>query len=117
MDNDSAVKYLESLLGRNLRAHTTDGRMFLGEFKCTDNESNIILAKTYEYRLPTEKAKREALERTAAGDRACKADMTSRFVGLVVVPGKHIVKLEVEQRSEPWVGTMALRGGRGEGLI
>ena len=80
-------------------------------------ESNIILAKTYEYRMPTEKAKREALERAAAGDRTTRADMTSRFVGLVVVPGKHIVKLEVEQRGEPWMGAMALRGGRGEGLI
>ena len=25
MDNTAAVKYLESLLGRTLRAHTTDG--------------------------------------------------------------------------------------------
>jgi hypothetical protein len=37
MDNESAVKYLEVLLNRTLRAHTSDGRMFLGEFKCTDN--------------------------------------------------------------------------------
>jgi hypothetical protein len=55
MDNETAVNYLDSLLGRTLRAHTTDGvsayqtilldqklnflhqRMFLGEFKCTDN--------------------------------------------------------------------------------
>jgi hypothetical protein len=37
MDNESAVKYLELLLNRTLRAHTSDGRMFLGEFKCTDN--------------------------------------------------------------------------------
>ena len=25
MNNDAAIKYLESLLGHNLRAHTTDG--------------------------------------------------------------------------------------------
>jgi N-alpha-acetyltransferase 38, NatC auxiliary subunit len=37
MDNVSAVKYLDSLLNRTFRAHTSDGRMFLGEFKCTDN--------------------------------------------------------------------------------
>jgi hypothetical protein len=56
MDSVAAINYLESLLGRTLRAHTTDGvsigipnrqresklsnlyqRMFLGEFKCTDN--------------------------------------------------------------------------------
>ena len=39
--------------------------------------------------------------------------MTSRFVGLIVVPGKHIVKLEVEMKqAEPWEGAMALRGGK-----
>jgi N-alpha-acetyltransferase 38, NatC auxiliary subunit len=37
MDNNAAVKYLESLLNHTFRAHTSDGRMFLGEFKCTDN--------------------------------------------------------------------------------
>lgn len=37
MDNGAAVKYFNSLLNRILRAHTSDGRMFLGEFKCTDN--------------------------------------------------------------------------------
>ncbi|KAF7504285.1 hypothetical protein GJ744_002474 [Endocarpon pusillum] len=101
MDNDSAVKYLESLLNRTFRAHTSDGRMFLGEFKCTDNESNIILAKTYEYRMPTAKAKQDAIERQLAGEGSGKADMTSRFLGLVVVPGQHITKLEVEERK-PW---------------
>lgn len=64
-------------------------------------ESNIILAKTYEYRMPTEKAKREAIEREQAGEGSGKADMTSRFLGLVVVPGRHITKLEVEE-NKPW---------------
>ena len=32
-----AISYLESLLNRTLRAHISDGRIFLGEFKCTDN--------------------------------------------------------------------------------
>lgn len=117
MDNGAAVKYLESLLNRTLRAHTSDGRMFLGEFKCTDNvltdssrvrgyhiddfqESNIILAKTYEYRMPTAKAK-EAIESEQANQGVHKADMTSRFLGLVVVPGQHITKLEVEEKK-PW---------------
>jgi hypothetical protein len=76
-------------------------------------ESNIILAKTYEYRMPTGKAKKEALEKAEAGHGTGRADMTSRFVGLIVVPGKHIVKLEVEMKqAEPWEGPMALRGTR-----
>lgn len=31
------VDYLSSLLGMQLRVHTTDDRMFVGEFRCTDN--------------------------------------------------------------------------------
>lgn len=63
--------------------------------------------------MPTEKAKREAPEKAGAGHGAGRADMTSRFVGLIVVPGKHIVKLEVEvKQAEPWEGVMAFRGGR-----
>lgn len=60
--------------------------------------------------MPTEKAKREALEKAEAGQGTGRADMTSRFVGLIVVPGKHIVKLEVEvKQAEPWEGTMPFR--------
>jgi hypothetical protein len=63
--------------------------------------------------MPTEKAKREAPENAGARHGTGRADMTSRFVGLIVVPGKHIVKLEVEvKQSEPWEGVMAFRGGR-----
>ena len=66
--------------------------------------------------MPTEKAKREALERAAAGDGNGKADMTSRYVGLVVVPGKHLVQLEVEERhTGPWEAEVALRGGKESG--
>lgn len=35
-DDNQAIQYLESLLGRALRIHTTDSRMFVGIFKCTD---------------------------------------------------------------------------------
>ena len=31
-----AYEYLASLLNKNLRIHTTDGRMFRGRFTCTD---------------------------------------------------------------------------------
>lgn len=36
MEAGEAVQYLEGLLGRQLRVHTTDSRMFIGIFKCTD---------------------------------------------------------------------------------
>lgn len=36
MDNQEARDFLASLLNKNLRVVATDGRMFLGQFKCTD---------------------------------------------------------------------------------
>lgn len=36
MDKDEAQTYLQSLLNKNLRITTTDGRLFWGSFKCTD---------------------------------------------------------------------------------
>ena len=36
-DLQTSKAYLTSLLNRNLRVHTTDSRMFLGQFKCTDS--------------------------------------------------------------------------------
>lgn len=40
MDNHSAQEFLGALLGKQLRIHTTDDRMFIGDFKCTDNVSH-----------------------------------------------------------------------------
>jgi hypothetical protein len=37
MDNTKATGYLEALLNKKLRIYTDDARMFLGDFKCTDN--------------------------------------------------------------------------------
>jgi hypothetical protein len=42
MDTEQAVQYLDGLLGRQLRIHTTDSRMFVGIFKCTDAVSNSL---------------------------------------------------------------------------
>jgi small nuclear ribonucleoprotein (snRNP)-like protein len=51
MESEKAVEYLSDLLGRTLRIHATDGRMFVGLFKCTDAVSNlgVILIEEQEY--------------------------------------------------------------------
>ena len=131
----SASTYLKSLLNRTLRITTTDTRMFLGEFKCTDSvgpphplpllhsslppslhnpsisrplksphhkqtnntpsqDRNIILAHTYEYRLPSTTSKITATTK----DGVIK-NMTSRYLGLVVVPGESVVRIELEEFS------------------
>jgi len=96
--NASASAYLASLLNRTLRIHTNDARIFVGQMKCTDRERNIILAMTHEFRHPSalaiQDAAREHEKRGLPG--TVKVDMIRRFVGLVVVPGGVIDKIEVE---------------------
>lgn len=97
-DSAQAEEYLNSFLNRTLHLHITDGRMFVGQLKCTDNERNIILAMTHEYRQPSPSDIKLAAERHEREGKAgnVKVDMKKRFVGLVVVPGQYITKMEVE---------------------
>ncbi|KAI9807864.1 MAG: hypothetical protein M1825_005170 [Sarcosagium campestre] len=116
---------LVSLLNRKLRVTTTDTRVFVGQLKCTDRDRNVILALTHEYRvppppslssLPPASLKSAAVvegefdrgEGSEAGGVTAEiagrgetvwVDMTSRFLGLVVVPGRYITKIEVEERE------------------
>ncbi|KAJ5954552.1 Ribonucleoprotein LSM domain eukaryotic/archaea-type [Penicillium viridicatum] len=103
MDHDQSVQYLEGLLGRTLRIHTTDTRMFVGLFKCTDADRNIILANSFEYRMPTTSAVQAAAEEkqswgegSEAKSTTVKVNMTHRLIGLIVIPGRHITKIELE---------------------
>ncbi|KAK5132112.1 hypothetical protein LTR08_000363 [Meristemomyces frigidus] len=94
----AATEYLASYLNQTLHLHTTDGRMFVGQMKCTDRDRNIILAMTHEYRQPSKSDITLAAERHAREGRAgnVKVDMKKRFVGLVVVPGEYVTRMEVE---------------------
>lgn len=83
-DNAQATSYLSSLVDKELGIHITDTRIFVGRMKCTDRERNIVLSNTFEYRQPPGKSEPVAM-----------AHMLKRFVGLVVVPGEHITKVEL----------------------
>ena len=54
-----------------------------------------MLAQTYEYREASQKQRTEAAEK--AVDGTVTVEMTSRYLGLVVVPGEYIVKMIAEQ--------------------
>ena len=57
-----------------------------------------MLNHTFEYRHPSsQQVAEKAAESTAAGKEKVALDMTSRALGLVVVPGQYIVKIEVEE--------------------
>lgn len=95
MVQDEAREYISKILNKNLRIYTSDGRLFWGALKCTDAEQNIILAHAYEYRQPSSKQRAEAAENV--GGEVVNLDMASRYLGLIVIPGHHVVKMEVEQ--------------------
>lgn len=90
-----AAAYLTALLNKFLHVHTSDGRMFVGQLKCTDRERNLILALAHEYREPSQKEIDQAARQRTGGEKL-KVDMRKRFVGLIVIPGQYIEKIELE---------------------
>lgn len=107
MEEAEATHFLESLLGKTLHVTVPDGRLFSGTFRCTDNESNVILSNSFEYRMPSHAMEQEALAKGQTTGQSSRVGMTSRFVGLIVIPGKQIAKMEVEERRE-WPGGQSL---------
>ena len=93
-----AASYLSDFIDRTLHIHISDGRMFVGQMKCTDHERNIILALTHEYRQPSPTDVQLAAQRHEREGQTgkVKVDMRKRFVGMVVVPGRVIERIEVE---------------------
>ncbi|TEY82452.1 hypothetical protein BOTCAL_0029g00410 [Botryotinia calthae] len=92
--------YLNNLLCKTLLVHTTDHRMFRGEFKCTDSDLNIILSETYEYRIPPAPPQPQDPNSTTLQPQSQPQpllNITPRWLGLVVVPGAHILRIELEE--------------------
>nr|ACO12053.1 LSM domain-containing protein 1 [Lepeophtheirus salmonis] len=83
-------KLLNNWLKKSTVIHLSDGRHVEGTFLCTDRDANVILSACTEY-----------VEDSAAG---------SKFLGLVLVPGKHIksIYIDVKDTKPPFdenVGT------------
>lgn len=94
-----AQDFVASFINKKLRVHIQDGRMFVGHLKCTDNERNLIISTTYEYRVPADFedfAAAGRMQHTASGAASSRSDMNERYVGLVVIPGQYITKIEVQ---------------------
>ncbi|EZA47656.1 hypothetical protein DMN91_012570 [Ooceraea biroi] len=75
-EESPAKQKLRSWLNRNLRIEMTDGRVLKGAFLCTDRDANVILGSCSEY-LSTEHTE-------------------ARVLGLVMVPGRHIVSIHLD---------------------
>lgn len=66
---------LQKLLGCTWQIGIQDGRIFVGTLVCTDREKNIILSNADEYR---------------------QGQQGGRFVGMILIPWKHVTKAEVD---------------------
>ncbi|XP_074652527.1 N-alpha-acetyltransferase 38, NatC auxiliary subunit-like [Tubulanus polymorphus] len=71
-------KILRSWLNKTMRIKMTDGRVLIGAFMCTDRDRNVILGSCQEY------LKEDSQEEP-------------RVLGLAMVPGHHIVSIDVDQ--------------------
>ncbi|CAG5929163.1 unnamed protein product, partial [Menidia menidia] len=78
-----ARQKLEGLLNKNMRIRMTDGRTLVGLFLCTDRDCNVILGSAQEF--------------LKSSDTFSQAE--PRVLGLAMIPGHHVVSIEVEAES------------------
>ncbi|OQR82683.1 hypothetical protein ACHHYP_15637 [Achlya hypogyna] len=81
---DALPKCIQEVLGlidQPLRVEISDGRILIGSFHCLDHEKNLILTETNEYRFAHQ------------DDDELPQVPSKRFLGMTLVPGRHIVKV------------------------
>merc|ERR1712002_59776 len=71
---------LRKWLNKNMKIHMTDGRVLIGIFVCTDKDCNVILGSCQEYLNVLEDEGKEE----------------PRILGLAMIPGHHIVSVEID---------------------
>ncbi|RKO90493.1 hypothetical protein BDK51DRAFT_15842 [Blyttiomyces helicus] len=96
MPETDRVRSLRQLLHLRSRLTTTDGRVFVGQLVCIDKGLNLILNSAEEYKNGT----RSNLVRVRGSCSWAHRTYESRFVGLVMIPGVHLVKAEVEDDDD-----------------
>lgn len=88
-------------LNRRVLAHVPDGRVFRGTFVCIDDGSNLIVSHADELRLHggggTEGNEMEKGTGLSTEERV----VASRFVGMVMIKGEDLVRIEVEEDLPP----------------
>ncbi|XP_068443977.1 N-alpha-acetyltransferase 38, NatC auxiliary subunit [Clinocottus analis] len=81
--SSQARQNLEGLLNKNMKIRMTDGRTLVGLFLCTDRDCNVILGSAQEFLKST--------DTFSQGE--------PRVLGLAMIPGHHVVSIEVEADS------------------
>ena len=82
-DNDNDMNELKKYIGKDIRIIIDDNRIIEGEFQCIDRELNFIIGGAIElYGID--------------GDNDTNQKASKRL-GMVLIPGKHVVKCMVKQ--------------------
>ncbi|RUS88865.1 hypothetical protein EGW08_003410 [Elysia chlorotica] len=76
---------IENWLNKSMRIRMTDGRTLVGVFLCTDCDCNIIVGSCEEYLRPPDSQPKE----------------DPRILGLAMIPGKHVVSIEIDETAVP----------------
>lgn len=105
-----ATQQVMQVLGTLARIKISDGRLLLGRVHCFDKHQNVILTEAREFpplapslekQLQGKNGKQSAAALTLTGadeDAAFekhRSAVTSRALGMTLVPGKHIVSIKV----------------------
>ncbi|KJE89411.1 hypothetical protein CAOG_00885 [Capsaspora owczarzaki ATCC 30864] len=85
----AATLQLQPYLGKFMRLTMSDGRIVTGRFVGTDRELNLVMSEGEE----TQQL------RVGGGDQEFTRPIY-RKVGLVIAPGNHVTKIEMEQFSD-----------------
>lgn len=109
----SALEILKSYLGYTLRLRISDGRVVEGEFQCMDKDMNFMLGAAVEHHGVAEGRYRFvehhlvhfilitiSLRFVGVFDFSKGDVATSRYLGLTMIPGKHIVSCHVCEPSD-----------------
>ena len=100
-----AKQLLKDTLYETYRVTTTDQRSFVGSFICIDKGLNIILSQAEEFLPDDRKAEIPAWWPQSEVDGG--GGYGGRQVGMVLIPGKEVVKVEAvvseEWKRQHWV--------------
>ena len=89
---------LQKWLNKNMKIKMTDGRMLVGVFVCTDKDKNVILGSCQEYvNVPDDHVEENKISTETADSNGSEP----RLLGLAMIPGRHIVKIEVDDNTAP----------------
>eukprot|EP00126_Sphaerothecum_destruens_P010791 Sdes_comp20810_c0_seq10m17196 len=89
-EKSNFLQVLQGYLWKTLNITISDGRMFEGEFMCTDRDMNIVLSRCCEHRLVQREGYDDIVE--------------DRYLGLVMVPGTHVVSVKLRKPQTPhWI--------------